>query len=63
MFNNLKLSYKIWLGFGFILTITLILGVISSVNMLRSKNISTLLNNESMPAIELSVILKDIQGV
>jgi methyl-accepting chemotaxis protein len=58
MFQNLKLSSKIILGFAALIAITAILGGIATVNMLTVKGKSTMLAEEYVPEVTVATSMR-----
>ena len=58
MFQNLKLSSKIILGFAALIAITALLGGIATVNMLTVKGKSAMLAEEYVPEVEVATRLR-----
>lgn len=58
MFQNLKLSSKIILGFAALIAITAVLGGIATVNMMTVKNKSAMLAQEYVPEVEIASRLR-----
>ncbi|MBK5938001.1 HAMP domain-containing methyl-accepting chemotaxis protein [Halochromatium roseum] len=58
MFQNLKLSSKIILGFAALIAITAVLGGIATVNMLNVKSQSAMLAEEYVPEVDVATRLR-----
>ncbi len=58
MFQNLKLSSKIILGFAALIAITAVLGGIATFNMLTAKGKSDMLAEEYVPEVEVATRLR-----
>ncbi|NEX17155.1 MAG: methyl-accepting chemotaxis protein [Halochromatium sp.] len=58
MFQNLKLSSKIILGFAALIAITALLGGIATINMLTVKSKSVMLAEEYVPEVEVATRLR-----
>ncbi|TYQ16668.1 UNVERIFIED_CONTAM: methyl-accepting chemotaxis protein [Acetivibrio alkalicellulosi] len=54
MFKNLRLSFKIAAGFGLVIVIMLVIGVIASINMTNTRIQSTILAEEYVPEVAIS---------
>ena len=52
MFTNMKLGTKIILGFGSLLAITLILGIMAIINMRSGQNTATTIAEQQVPAVD-----------